>query len=328
MRRWSLVPTLFSAGILCVFLAPSLRADAPPIAPKAPAHDLAAIPARFMRFVDDGHSGGKFETAVVTLRNKEGVTVRLVGAIHIGEKAYYESLNKSFEDDDAVLYELVRPKGGGVPAKGQKSDNPISQIQHVMKDFLNLDFQLDDIDYSKPNFVHADMDAETFAKMQKERGETFEMLMLKQLMKAFSGDDDNKKKLDEDFDVEKIANGLIELVTRPDMERQIKVAFAKQLDKMEDSAMGLDNPNGSVIITERNKVALKVLEKTVIDGKRRISIFYGAAHMPDMSTRLKDMGFEPVSVEWRQAWDLTIRSDQPSAVERLLKEAFKALQDN
>ena len=112
-----------------------------------------------------------------------------------------------------------------------------------------------------------------------------------------------------------------------DMERQIKLAVARQLDKIEAGAMGLDNPNGSVIVTERNKVALDVLKHTLDSGKRHISIFYGAAHMPDMSQRLRDMGFTPVSIEWETAWDLTIRSDQPSAAERFLKELLHALDE-
>jgi hypothetical protein len=112
------------------------------------------------------------------------------------------------------------------------------------------------------------------------------------------------------------------------MERRIKVAVARQLDNIETGAMGLDSPNGSVIVTERNKVAMKVLENTLATGKKKISVFYGAAHMPDMSTRLQDLGFKPVNVEWNTAWDLTIRPDQPSGAEKLLKELFKALDDN
>ena len=79
--------------------------------------------------------------------------------------------------------------------------------------------------------------------------------------------------------------------------------------------MGLDGPNGSVILTERNKAAVKVLSDTVKAGKKKISLFYGAAHMPDLSKRVREMGFKPVgAVEWKQAWDLRIRADQPSAV--------------
>ena len=317
----------FFIAALSFYIVPTVWAEPEIVPPRTHVADHVAVPAKFMRYVDDGHAGGKFETAVLTLKNKDGVVIRLVGAVHIGEKSYYQALNKSFEHDDAVLYELVKPKDGGIPKPGQKSDNLINQIQHLMKEVLNLDFQLDDIDYSKPNFVHADMDAETFAKMQQERGETFEQLMLKQFMKAFQGNDAKEHKPDEPVDPQKLIDGMIEMFTRPDMERQIKVAFAKQLDKMEDSAMGLDNPGGSVIVTERNKVAMKVLENTIASGKRKISIFYGAAHMPDMVTRVQEMGFKPAAVEWTTAWDLTIRPNEPSGAEKLLKELFRALDD-
>jgi hypothetical protein len=70
-----------------------------------------------------------------------------------------------------------------------------------------------------------------------------------------------------------------------------------------------------------------VLENTVASGKKKIAVFYGAAHMPDMSARVKEMGFTPVSVQWNTAWDLTIRADQPSGAEKLLKEIFKAIED-
>ena len=45
-------------------------------------------------------------------------------------------------------------------------------IQRMMKDMLGLDFQLDDIDYHADNFVHADLDAETFAKEEADHGES------------------------------------------------------------------------------------------------------------------------------------------------------------
>src|SRR5438132_13552704 len=84
-----------------------LRADAPTTKPSA-AQQVGADDIKFLRFVEDGHSGGRLETAVVTYRNEAGVTVRLVGAVHIGEKSYYEGLNDTFRGDDAVLYELVK----------------------------------------------------------------------------------------------------------------------------------------------------------------------------------------------------------------------------
>src|SRR5436309_2614324 len=70
-----------------------------------PAVRKAAMAEGFLRFVDNGAAGGRLETSDVTYRNADGVTVRLVSAVHIGEKGYYEGLAKSFASDDAVLYE-------------------------------------------------------------------------------------------------------------------------------------------------------------------------------------------------------------------------------
>lgn len=286
-------------------------------------------PTSFMRFVDDNHGGGSLQAADVTFRNSAGATVDLVGAVHIGEKAYYEALNRDFRGFDAVLYELVKSKETAVPAPGagENSSNPISQFQHFLKNALELDFQLDDIDYTAPNFVHADMDKETFEQMQEERGESFPQLMLKQLMNAFTQPAPQAKQGAGASDDDDSLQEMVKIFTRPDMERQIKVVIARQLGDMDTAAMGLDGPDGSVILTERNKAAMKVLEDTLASGKRHIAIFYGAAHMPDMTKRLEAMGFSPVAVHWNQAWDLTIRVDQPSAVETLFNNLLKSTDD-
>src|SRR5579862_1393369 len=140
---------------------------------------LAAEPAtqpadtsEFIRFVDDNAGGGKLETAIVTYKNDAGATVDLVGALHVGEKGYYDGLNKKFESYDALLYEMVKPKGMRPPGPGEQSHSAVSSFQRFLKNVLALDFQLDDIDYTRKNFVHADLDAETFQSLQKERGES------------------------------------------------------------------------------------------------------------------------------------------------------------
>ena len=83
----------------------------------------------------------------------------------------------------------------------------------------------------------------------------------------------------------------------------------------------------SANLKKRNKAAIKILEDSLKQGKKDIVIFYGAAHMPDMSKRLIDLGFKPVATEWRQAWDLTIRADQPSAVEEMLMQLIRGLDE-
>jgi hypothetical protein len=284
-----------------------------------------AVPDSFMRFVDDGHGGGSLQTADVAFRNPAGVVVHLVAAVHIGEKSYYDGLNRDFKGYDAVLYELVNSKNAAPPGPGdaEKSNNPISEFQVFLKNFLDLDFQLDDIDYTAANFVHADMDRETFEKMQAERGESFEQIMLRQLIKAFTDPPTTQPAMADDSD-----DDLIAMLTRPDAERQMKVIIARQMGQMDLSAMGLDGPGGSVIVTERNKAALKVLSDSMAAGKKNMAIFYGAAHMTDMTKRLEVMGFSPVSTQWNLAWDLTIRPNEPSAMEKLMRNLANSMKEN
>lgn len=305
------------SAVFLLFMVTAARADTPatqPIEPK-----------QFMRLFTNADQGKSLQTAVVTYHNDAGQTVRLVAAIHIAEREYYEQLNAEFASDDAVLYELVKPKDSPLPPPGAAapaSDNPISFVQHLMKDVLNLSFQLDVIDYTKPNFVHADLDKEAFEKLQQERGETFEMLFMKQLLQAFNNPPPEQP---DGQDADQTIEQLAALLTRPDVDHQIKLLVARQFDEMEKSGKGLDALGGTVLLGERNKAALKVLATTLAQGKKQISIFYGAAHMPDLAEHLRAMGFTPVSCKWNTAWDLTIRADQPSALEKLLTEAMHQL---
>lgn len=278
----------------------------------------------FLRFVDQGASGGSLETADVAYRNRDGVTVHLVAAVHIGERDYFEGLNQNFKLRDAVLYEMVKPKDAPLPGAGVQSGSTVSQIQRMLKDQLNLEFQLDVVDYSRPNFIHADLDAETFTKMQEERGESMTMLMVRQMLQHLTQPPREQQNQGESGEQ---LEDLIRTFTRPDGERQVKLLLAKNLAQLEQGGMGFDALDGTVILTERNKAAIRTLETTLKAGKRDIAVFYGAAHMPDLSKRLGEMGFEPVAAEWRRAWDLAIRADQPSAVENLLIDVVRGLND-
>jgi hypothetical protein len=262
---------------------------------------------KFLRFVEDG-SGSELQAAEVTYCNADGVSVRLVSAVHIGEESYYQSVAKRFEKDDAVLYEMVKPRGMPAPRPGQHSDHAVSQLQRFLKDKLNLAYQLDAIDYTRPNFVHADLDVETFQQLQSERNESMASLMLQSMATALANPPP-----DAGGDS---ATQLLTMLAQPDPERQMKLILAQQFDNVEAAAMGLDGPNGSVILSERNKAAIGVLNETIASGKKQIAIFYGAAHMADLARRVEQLGFKPVSTTWYMAWDVTIRKDEPSMLMR------------
>jgi hypothetical protein len=104
--------------------------------------------------------------------NQDGISVDLVGAIHIGDKAYYAELNERFRQYDALLYELVAPAGANVSEQVEKRKGLLSSAQIGMTKILDLSFQLDEIDYSQPNFVHADLTPSEFSQSMAERDES------------------------------------------------------------------------------------------------------------------------------------------------------------
>src|SRR5687767_12127019 len=65
---------------------------------------------KFLRFKPDPAGGGTLETSIVRYANDEGDTVDLIGAVHVGDRAYYDLLNERFKNYDALLYEMVKPR--------------------------------------------------------------------------------------------------------------------------------------------------------------------------------------------------------------------------
>ena len=58
-----------------------------------------------------------------------------------------------------------------------------------------------------------------------------------------------------------------------------------------------------MLIGERNARAIRVLREQLMWNKRRLAIFYGAGHMPDLERRLvQGLGFTLESIEWVTAW--------------------------
>ena len=242
------------------------------------------------------------ETAVIHFASSEdrpGIQVDLVGAVHVGDKAYYDELNKLFESYDVVLYELVAPEGTRVPKEGRKgpSGHPVGALQDGMSSILALQHQLDSIDYTKENFVHADLSPEEFAKTMEKRGESF-MQMFLRLMGQGMAQQANAGGSGGDL-------GLLMALFSKDRALALKIAMAEQFENLEGQMAVFDGPEGSTIITERNKRAFEVLKKELDAGKKKIAVFYGAGHLPDMERRLTDeFKLKRTGEKWLVAWSL------------------------
>jgi hypothetical protein len=227
----------------------------------------------------------------------KAILVDLVGAVHVGEKGYYDELNRRFKQYDVVLYELIAPPDHDVTKRDNV--NPVSLLQNGLKELLGLRFQLDEINYKASNFVHADLSPEDFVKSMQARGESFSQLFLKLMVEAY---------LQQMNDPEKAqGSGLLLALSFFSENRTVllKRNLATQLVDMERTMTALGGNDGSTIITVRNTRALKVLKEQLARGKKKIAIFYGAGHFGDMEQQLlKTFGLKPQGQEWLNAWEM------------------------
>lgn len=252
---------------------------------------------------DDDGEPVALETAVVQFTKVDGdgktLQVDLLGAVHIGDKSYYKELNRRFDDYEALLYELVAPKGTKIrKGDARRSGSTVAGFQRGMKSMLGLEFQLDHIDYSKKNFIHADMTPKEFANSMKNRDESFFKMYMRMVGYNAAMQAKNPSR-SSDFN-------LLRALFAKDRTTQLKRVMAEQFDDLELAMGGIDGPNGSTIITERNKRAFEVLDRQIAAGQRRIGIFYGAGHFPDMQKRLlEDYGMKVTKTDWIPAWSLT-----------------------
>lgn len=238
------------------------------------------------------------ETSVVTYRARDGqLQVDLIGAIHVADRSYYEKLNAQFRQYDAVLYELVAPEGTRVPRGGQKSQHPVGRMQEAIKTLLDLSFQLNHIDYTAPNLVHADMSPEQFAESMEERGESFLQVVFRMMGQAAAQAGRGDQPSDADL--------LLALFAR-DRALKLKRVMAAQFEDLDGQMQIFEGPEGSTLISERNKRALEVLKREVDRGRHKLAIFYGAGHMPDMARRLEETwGLKATGQQWLTAWDMS-----------------------
>jgi hypothetical protein len=224
--------------------------------------------------------------------------------VHIADDAYYQELNRRFGAYDSVLFELVGdPKGLTAPS-AVTSSSAVSTIQQTAGQYLKLRFQLDAIDYTRKNMVHADATAEEFDRMQKERGESMLTLFGRAMQAQMAADMTGSANTSTANGLDTF--GLIRILMSRDSAAEFKKALAKMLAQTESLTATMEGENGSAILSGRNEVVGRKIKEVLANKKqRRIAVFYGCAHMPGIETSLvKDMKAKAAGEEWLAAWTM------------------------
>ncbi len=287
---------------------------------------------RLLRDEDDQPTA--LQTATVRFQSDDGTIVDLIGVVHIGDKSYYESFNESFQQYDVVLYELVAPQGTRIPKGGRDaSNNPMAFLHGMAQSILGLSSQLDHVDYTPENLVHADMSPSDMAAALENRGTTPWSFALRAIadmvdeasnrVEAAAAEPDDANN-DVDF---------FSMLTDPNAGEKLKVQMAEQFGAMSSPDAALGAAVNELLIQDRNQAALKIFKQELAAGRRKIGIFYGAAHMPDFEERLTtDFGFHRTNTTWASAWDLSTPSTRTTtspfgAMLRVMQQATDELSD-
>lgn len=311
MMKRNLVLWTFGLGCAASGLAGLLRAaePLPPLNPPANAQAEKTEPSRFVRLERNDRSQPlALQTAITSFQgnrpDQAGLTVDLIGAVHIGDKSYYERLNDVFAKYDVVLYELVAPPGTRIPKGATSRKGAVNSVQNGMRDMLGLEHQLEYVDYTKDNLVHADMSPDQLAKSMKDRGESLWKMMFRAIGHSMGKQSEGGKASLSDWDI-------LRALMDPKRHGALKAVLAEQFEDLDNLTAALEGPEGSTLLSERNKVALAELGRQIAAGKRRIAIFYGCAHLPDMERRLiAEFGLKTSGQQWLTAWNLKEKSEE------------------
>lgn len=268
----------------------------------------------YVRLVRDATKNPtKLQTAIARFESPDGAIVDLVSVIHIADKSYYEKLNKHLGHYDSVLYEMVLdvPRSFahqnevreilGKDKKEPRIDttrggrDSLSLFQKQMAGILGLEFQQDIVRYNQDNFRHADLTLEEFDKAMSSEHKSPSDLLTTLFEKSTAPGP-------EVAEISKLPLLKIFAVGPNDAERRtLKIGMGAILSSSIDPATEIQ---GDVLIGQRNAKAMAVLQERVSKKDKKIAIFYGAAHMPDFSLRLRKLGFKPVYRNWVTAWTI------------------------
>jgi len=245
-----------------------------------------------------------YDTAIVRFTDeRNNIIVDLVGVIHIGDQEYYEELNEIFKRYDAVLYELVAEQDTR-PDRNRVSNEPqsaLSALQSGMGNALALEHQLHHIDYHAPNMVHADLSPAEFARRAVERNDLFQAFYRAMVLGIQKSSDPEAQRNELRMQGRLLASFFVS-----DPSLSLRRVLAEEMMNQLDEAGWVIGGDASAIITDRNEAALDVLREKIAAGKKKIAIFYGAAHLPEFAKSLeRDFQMTKTGVEWVIAWDLT-----------------------
>lgn len=306
---------------------------------------------RYDGYADEtsGEVAGDFQVSSVDFKKPGSeVVLRFVGVVHIGDENYYKTLQSELLDTaDVVLFEGVKVKG----MEGKESGGDLHNLYDIMGSILGVSFQMKNIDYKRPNFVHCDVTIDPADNPLGNRlgggnadqiNQAVDLVgpisSFKDMLGAFGTTDVSRL---EDALKHNMATMMLRQINEmtegelfdhyrnkddklPDAFHEKAQKAAKQvktaLPSFPGIGGGMDEETKRFIIDERNAYVLEALEArlaTVDHSKPQvIAIFYGAGHGPGIGDGIRKLGFYADNTVWLRAWSMNSRGE-PHVAERI-----------
>ena len=99
-------------------------------------------------------------------------------------------------------------------------------------------------------------------------------------------------------------SSLMSAINSENQNAALKFLFAQELGRSGGVIVGEELEQQLTLLGDRNKAALRILGDALQNPDfRRVSIFYGAAHMPGIEREIRaTMGFSRTELRWQFAW--------------------------
>ena len=219
-------------------------------------------------------------------------TMFLIGAVHIGEAAYFRRLQRRLDQMDLVLYEGVKPgdSAGELSPEDLRRLDTLTQLQLTLNRLLMLRFQKDGLNYNRNFWVNSDVNMTELQAELDRQGATLptDTPLFRILLKLIAGPLD-----------------IAAASPDPALSKRLRRQMAPVLANVEKYS-SLPQMRGfmNVVLHFRNQRVMRDLDLQLKSetGGRRLAIFYGSAHLPDFEVRLKETDWTYLGCTFIDAW--------------------------
>jgi hypothetical protein len=300
-------------------------------------------PAPYVRILNSGSNQVELQIAAREFlpAHRGQPAIWLTGVSHIGESNYYAKLQAHLDAQTLVLFEGVGAAEAQehtlnnkptAPTASPRTNQPVrtaensGSLQYTMAESLGLVFQLDAIDYQRPNFENCDLSItqlrELMAEQETASGSTGVSESFEGLLGLMGGGSL----------MDSLLQGALRLLgTNPKFQALGRLALIDLLGEIQGDPTRLQGLPPElkqlleVLLQKRNQNVIATLkqERAEVGGQGSISVFYGTGHMPDLEQRLRrELRYRPAREIWFTAFGVDLESAKVSASERSFVDNF------